>query len=409
MNSAVPFSVDAFRQAFPILARNVHERPLRYLDSAASAQKPEPVIDAMAGAMQHSYANVHRGLHTLANETTAAFEAAREAARQYLGAASTDEIVFTSGGTDAVNLVASSIGQTLSPGDEIVLSVMEHHSNIVPWHFLRARYGAVLRWVGVDAAGALDLAALAAMISKRTRIITITGQSNVLGTRPPIKAIADMAHAVGALVVVDGCQDAVHGPLDVQAMDADFYVLTGHKIYGPTGIGVLYGRKAVLDRMPPYRGGGEMIDQVTEDDVSYAMPPHRFEAGTPPILEAIGLRAALEFVMAQDVAGLRAHETAITAYAHDQVGRLPGARIFGETETKGPVLAFNLGAVHPHDVATILDRAGVAVRAGHHCCQPLMRRLGVSATVRASFAAYTTTDDIDALIEACARANRILG
>ncbi|WOI54619.1 cysteine desulfurase [Parvularcula sp. LCG005] len=404
-----PFDVETFRAQFPIFEREIHGKPLRYLDSAASAQKPTIVIDAMADAMRHSYANVHRGLHTLANETTEAFEGARKTAATYLNAASTDEIIFTMGGTDAVNLVASSLGQDWNEGDEVILSVMEHHSNIVPWHLLRERKGIVLKWLDVDDDGQIDLDAYRALLTHRTRMVSVTGLSNVLGARPPIKEMAAIAHEAGALILVDGCQHAVHGPVDVQDLDVDFYVLTAHKIYGPTGIGVLYGRSNVLASMAPYRGGGEMIDIVEQERVTYADPPHRFEAGTPPIVEAIGFGAALIFVMEQDVAGLTAHEREITDYAMNALRSLNHTHLYGKAKDKGPVVAFNLGKAHPHDVATILDRQGVAIRAGHHCGQPLMKRLGVSATARASFAAYTTKDDIDALVEACTKAHHILG
>lgn len=401
------FDVNAFRAQFPILQREIHGKPLVYLDNAASAQKPQRVIDAMTHTMTHSYANVHRGLHTLSNEATAAFEAARGTARTYLNASSEDEIIFTMGGTDAINLVANSLGQQLRPGDEIILSVMEHHSNIVPWHFLRERHGIVLKWLDVNEDGEIDLATFEQMVTPKTKLVAITGMSNVLGAQPPLKEMAAIAHAQGALLLADGCQHAIHGPVDVQALDVDFYVLTGHKIYGPTGIGILYGRKSVLDGLPPYRGGGEMIDMVSQDQITYNDPPHRFEAGTPPIIEAIGLGAALEWMMEQDIDGLKAHERAITAHAMEAMGA-SNMHLFGRSADKGPVVTFNLGGTHPHDVSTILDRQGVAVRAGHHCCQPLMTRLGVSATARASFAAYNTHEDVDALVAACAKATQIL-
>lgn len=401
------FDVNAFRAQFPILQREIHGKPLVYLDNAASAQKPQRVIDAMTHTMTHSYANVHRGLHTLSNEATAAFEAARGTARTYLNASSEDEIIFTMGGTDAINLVANSLGQQLRPGDEIILSVMEHHSNIVPWHFLRERHGIVLKWLDVNEDGEIDLATFEQMVTPKTKLVAITGMSNVLGAQPPLKEMAAIAHAQGALLLADGCQHAIHGPVDVQALDVDFYVLTGHKIYGPTGIGILYGRKSVLDGLPPYRGGGEMIDMVSQDQITYNDPPHRFEAGTPPIIEAIGLGAALEWMMEQDIDGLKAHERAITAHAMEAM-EASNMHLFGRSADKGPVVTFNLGGTHPHDVSTILDRQGVAVRAGHHCCQPLMTRLGVSATARASFAAYNTHEDVDALVAACAKATQIL-
>ena len=403
------FNVDDIRGQFPILGREVHGKPLVYLDNAASVQKPRAVIDVLSGAMSGQYANVHRGLHTLANETTAAFEGARETTRQYLNAASTDEIIFTMGGTDAVNLVANALGQEeIGEGDEIILSVMEHHSNIVPWHFLRERKGAVLKWLDIDSDGNIDLEAYAAMFTERTKLVAIAHQSNILGAYTPLKEMVRIAHEHGALVLSDGCQAAVHGPQDVQDTDVDFYLFTGHKTYGPTGIGVLYGKKSVLDRLPPYRGGGEMIDIVEQERITYNEPPHRFEAGTPPILEAIGLGAALEWIQAQDIEGLRAHEQALTEHAMEALNSTNFIEVYGAQKGKGPVIAFNLTGIHPHDVSTILDRQGVAVRAGHHCGQPLMKRLGVSATARASFAAYNTHEEVDALLEACRKAHDLL-
>jgi cysteine desulfurase/selenocysteine lyase len=403
------FNVDDIRAQFPILSREVHGKPLCYLDNAASVQKPQAVIDALTAAMSGQYANVHRGLHTLANETTAAFEGARETVRRYLNAASTDEIIFTMGGTDAVNLVANVLGQEeIGEGDEIILTRMEHHSNIVPWHFLRERKGAVLKWLDVDEDGQIDLGLYETLLTERTKIVAVTHQSNVLGAVTPVKEMARMAHMHGALLLADGCQKTVHGPVDVQDLGADFYVFTGHKTYGPTGIGVLYGKKSVLDRLPPYRGGGEMIDIVEEDRVTYNVPPHRFEAGTPPILEAIGLGAALEWLMAQDIEGLQAHERALTEHAMEALRASNFIDLYGAAPDKGPVVAFNLKGIHPHDVSTIVDRQGVAVRAGHHCCQPLMKRLGTSATARASFAAYNTHDDVERLLEACRKAHDLL-
>ena len=402
------FDPAAFRAQFPILSRHVYGKPLCYLDNAASVQKPQAVIGKLHELMTTSYANVHRGLHALSNEATVAYEQARESARAYLGAASPDEIVFTAGGTDGFNLAANAIGQGLSEGDEIVLTVMEHHSNIVPWHFLRERKGVVLRWLDVDEDGNVDLHAYRELLNARTRVVAVTHQSNVLGAYTPLADMAAMAHEVGALFLADGCQATVHGPVDVQALGVDLYVVTGHKLYGPSGIGVLYGRKAVLDALPPFKGGGEMIDRVTTDAVTYNDAPHRFEAGTPPILEAIGLGTALDWVVGQDVEGLRAHEDALTAHAMDLLRGMNDVDVYGDQDGKGPVVSFNLRGAHPHDVATILDRQGVAVRAGHHCCQPLMKRLGVSATARASFAAYNTHDEVEALGEAIGKARALL-
>ena len=407
--TAMSFDPDAFRAQFPILAREVYGHPLAYLDNAASVQKPQAVIDRLTELMSTGYANVHRGLHALSNEATTAYERARESARVYLNAASPDEIVFTMGGTDGFNLVGNALGQQLiGEGDEIILTVMEHHSNIVPWHFLRERRGAKLVWLDVDADGNVDLDAYRAAFTDRTKLVAVTHQSNVLGAYTPLAEMTAIAHEHDVLILADGCQATVHGPVDVRALGADFYVATGHKLYGPSGIGVLYGRKALLDALPPYRGGGEMIDEVTQDFVTYNDAPHRFEAGTPPILEAIGLGAALDWLMGQDIGGLRAHEDALTAYAHEVLGARSDVDLYGAQDGKGPVVAFNLRGAHPHDVATILDRQGIAVRAGHHCCQPLMKRLGVSATARASFAAYNTREEIERLDAALDKAAKLL-
>lgn len=403
-----PFDIAAIRAEFPILKREVHGRPLVYLDNAASAQKPRAVIDAMRGAMEGSYANVHRGLHALANEATAAFESARRSAAAFLNAAHVDEIVFTAGGTDAMNLVANSLGQGLKEGDEIILSVMEHHSNIVPWHFLRERKGVVLKWIDVSDDGEIDLASFKSMLTDRTKLVALTHMSNVLGAATPAKEIARIAHAHGALIFLDGCQGAVHGKVDVQDIGCDFYAMTGHKLYGPTGIGVLYGRCDVLKTMPPFRGGGEMIEVVAQDYVTYNDPPHRFEAGTPPILEAIGLRAALDWMMEIGIDAIAAHEARLSDHAMSELRKLNFVRVFGQASGKAPIIAFNVAGAHPHDASTILDRAGVAVRAGHHCAQPLMRRLGVSATARASFAVYNTHEDVEALLKGLHKTHELL-
>lgn len=403
-----PFDIAAIRAEFPILKREVHGRPLVYLDNAASAQKPRAVIDAMRGAMEGSYANVHRGLHALANEATAAFESARRSAAAFLNAAHVDEIVFTAGGTDAMNLVANSLGQGLKEGDEIILSVMEHHSNIVPWHFLRERKGVVLKWLDVSDDGEIDLASFKSMLTDRTKLVALTHMSNVLGAATPAKEIARIAHAHGALIFLDGCQGAVHGKVDVQDIGCDFYAMTGHKLYGPTGIGVLYGRCDVLKTMPPFRGGGEMIEVVAQDYVTYNEPPHRFEAGTPPILEAIGLRAALDWMMEIGIDAIAAHEARLSDHAMSELRKLNFVRVFGQASGKAPIIAFNVAGAHPHDASTILDRAGVAVRAGHHCAQPLMRRLGVSATARASFAVYNTHEDVEALLKGLHKTHELL-
>ena len=397
------FDPTAARAEFPILSRTINGKPLIYLDNAASAQKPQAVIDALSHAMSHSYANVHRGLHTLANETTQAYERARETVARFLNCATT-EVVFTKGGTEAINLVAASFGLSLKAGDEILVTQMEHHSNIVPWHLLRERKGVVLRFAPVLEDGSLDLEATKALITARTRLVAVTQMSNVLGTINPVAQIVKAAHAAGALVLVDGCQGAVHMAVDVKALDADFYVCTGHKLYGPTGIGILYGKAEALAALPPYQGGGEMIGTVTEERITYADPPMRFEAGTPPILEAIALGAALEWLMGFDREAVAAHEKALYDRA---VERLDGAnwlRILGTTPGKGAILSFTVEGAHAHDIAQILDQQGVAVRAGTHCAEPLMARFGVTSSARASFALYNTVDEADAFVDALVKA-----
>jgi cysteine desulfurase/selenocysteine lyase len=392
------FDPHAARRQFPIFQRRVNGHPLVYLDSAASAQKPKAVIDALANRMATSYANVHRGLHTLANETTEAYEAARRSVARYLNAASAEEIVFTKGGTEAINLVAATLGRSFGEGDEIVLTEMEHHSNIVPWHFMRERQGVALRFARVNDDGSLDLEHLRSLLGPRTRLVALTHMSNVLGTINPVKAVVESAHAVGAPVLVDGCQGAVHAAPDVQDLDCDFYVFTGHKLYGPTGIGVLYGKADRLAALPPYQGGGEMIEQVTCDRVTYAEPPMRFEAGTPPILEAIGLGAAIEWLGQFDRDAVHAHERALYRRVLDQINGANWFTVLGEAEGKGAILTFSVEGAHAHDTAQILDRYGIAVRAGQHCAEPLMRRFNLTSTARASFALYNTEEDADALV-----------
>ena len=399
INVKTAFDVEALRAEFPILSRDAYGKRLVYLDNAASAQKPRAVIDAMTTAMEHSYANVHRGLHLLSNEATAAFEEARKTAARFLNAASEEEIVFTAGGTDAFNLVSYALGvDEIGEGDEIILTLMEHHSNIVPWHLLRERKGAVLKWLDVSEDGEIDLDAYRAMFTDRTKLVAVSHMSNVLGAPTPAKEMAKIAHERGAKILLDGCQAGVHGTVDVRDLDCDFYVMTGHKLYGPTGVGVLYGKRSVLDAMPPFKGGGEMIDTVTTDGVTYNDPPHRFEAGTPPILEAIGLGAALTWMQDKGVEAIAAHEAVLRDHALEELAKLNFVRVYGRAADKAPIIAFTVEGAHPHDVSAILDRTGVAVRAGHHCAQPLMNRLGVTATSRASFAAYNTHDDVEALI-----------
>ncbi|MFL1874082.1 cysteine desulfurase [Hansschlegelia beijingensis] len=404
-SAAAPYDVDRLRADFPALSLKVHGKRLVYLDNGASAQKPVQVLDRMRRAYETEYSNVHRGLHHLANAATEAFEEARERVRSFLNAGSIDQIVFTRSATESINLVANGVGLGgIREGDEIVLSIMEHHSNVVPWHFLRERRGAVLKWVQVREDGSFDLDAFEAALTERTKFVAITQMSNVLGTVVPVKEVCRLAHERGAQVLVDGSQGAVHLAPDVQDIDCDYYVFTGHKVYGPTGIGVLYGKKERLDALAPFNGGGEMIRDVTEELVTYGDPPHRFEAGTPPIVQAIGLGEALEYMRSVGREAIAAHETALRDYAHQRLGAINAVRIFGQAPGKGAIVSFNLEGAHAHDVATVLDRSGVAVRAGTHCAQPLLKRLGVTSTCRASFALYNTTDEIDRLAEALTRA-----
>jgi cysteine desulfurase/selenocysteine lyase len=377
-----PFDIAAIRADFPILSKTVYGKPLVYLDNAASAQKPKAVLDRMIYAYENEYANVHRGLHYMANAATEAFEHARETIRAFINAASTDEII---------------------------LSIMEHHSNIVPWHFLRERYGAVIKWVPVDDVGNFDLDAFEKLVTPRTKIVALTQMSNVLGTVTPVAEIVRIAHAQGAYVMIDGCQGAVHLATDVRALDVDFYCLTGHKLYGPTGIGVLYGKRDLLAKMPPYNGGGEMINLVTTETVTYNEPPHRFEAGTPPIVQAIGLGAALDYMNSVGRDAISAQEHALRDYAMQQLGAMNSIEIIGKARDKGAIVAFSMKGAHAHDVATVIDRAGVAVRAGTHCAQPLLARFGVTSTCRASFAFYNTVEEIDILVAALRKAESMFG
>ena len=403
------YDVETIRTDFPILFREVYGKPLVYLDNGASAQKPRSVLDAIDYAYKMEYANVHRGLHFLSNAATARFENARETVRRFLNAPTVEEIIFTRNLTDAVNLVASSFGMDFKKGDEIVLSIMEHHSNIVPWHFHRERKGCVLKWAPISDSGEFLIDEFEALLTKRTRMVAITHMSNVLGTVVPIKEVVRRAHARGIPVLVDGAQAAVHMPIDVQDLDCDFYAFTGHKTYGPTGIGVLYAKRKHLDAMPPYQGGGDMIESVHTDRITYGVPPHKFEAGTPPIVQAIGLGAALEYMMQVGRDRIAAHEAELKDYAHERLGRLNWLKIHGQAKDKGAIVSFSIDGLHPHDISTIIDRSGVAVRAGHHCAQPLMDRLGVTATCRASFAMYNTKDEIDALAEALIKARDFFG
>jgi cysteine desulfurase/selenocysteine lyase len=400
--------IAAIRKDFPILAEKPYGKPLVYLDNAASAQKPRAVIERMTHVYEHEYANVHRGLHYLANAATDAFEGARESVRKFLNAESVDEICFMRSATEAINAVASSFGLAhIGEGDEIVLSIMEHHSNIVPWHFLRERKGAVLKWVDVNDDGSFSLEKFETALSPRTKIVALTHMSNVLGTVTPMKEIIALAHARGVPVMVDGSQGAVHLDVDVRDLDADFYVFTGHKVYGPTGIGVLYGKRDLLAKLPPFNGGGEMIETVTMENVTYNAPPHRFEAGTPPIVQAVGLGAAVEYMMALGRANIRAHEEALGRYAMERLGEMNSIRLIGTAPDKGAIVAFEMAGAHAHDVATVIDRSGVAVRAGTHCAQPLLKRFGVTSTCRASFALYNTRDEVDALVAALRKAETL--
>ncbi len=404
------FDVQAIRADFPILSREVYGKPLVYLDNAASAQKPKPVLDAMMKCYMEEYSNVHRGLHFLSNAATQAFEDARESVRRFLNAPSAEQVIFTRNATEAINLVAQSFGgMVLKEGDEIVLSILEHHSNIVPWYFHKERKGVVLKWAPIDDDGNFLLDEFEKLLTPRTKIVAITQMSNALGTVVPVSEVIKIAHARGIPVLVDGSQACVHMPVDVQALDADFYVFTGHKTYGPTGIGVLYGRKELLAKMPPYQGGGEMISEVTTDFVTYNDPPHRFEAGTPAIVQAIGLGAALDYMRGIGLDNIAAHEAKLRDRAMARLSEINALRIFGRARNKGAIVSFTMEGAHAHDVATVIDRSGVAVRAGTHCTQPLLQRFGVTATCRASFAMYNTLEEVDVLAEALISARRIFG
>jgi len=408
MPAAASYDIAKIRGDFPILAREVYGKPLVYLDNAASAQKPKAVLDAMQNALGYEYANVHRGLHYLSNTATQNFEDARESVRKFLNAPNVDEIIFTRNATEAINLVAQSFGgMVLGEGDEVVLSIMEHHSNIVPWHFHRERKGVVLKWAPIDEEGNFLMDEFEKLLTPRTKIIAITQMSNALGTMVPVKEIVKLAHARGIPVLVDGSQSSVHMEVDVQAIGCDFFVFTGHKTYGPTGIGVLWAKAEHLNRMPPYQGGGEMIREVSTEGVTYAQAPHRFEAGTPAIAEAIGLGAALEYMLQIGRPAIMAHEADLLAYATERVKEINSIIIHGEAREKGAILSFSMKGAHAHDVATIIDRKGVAVRAGTHCTQPLMARFGVTSTCRASFAMYNTRAEVDAFADSLLAAQRI--
>ena len=402
-----PYDVERIRADFPILYREVYGKPLVYLDNAASAQKPRSVIETMDHLYRFEYANVHRGLHHLSNTATEKYEDAREVTRRFLNAASADELVFTRNATAAISLVADSFGAGIGAGDEIVLSILEHHSNIVPWHFLRERKGAVLKWAPISDTGEFLFEDFERLLSPRTKLVAITQMSNVTGTLVPVRDIVRVAHERGIPVLIDGSQSAVHMGVDVRDLDCDFFVFTGHKTYGPSGIGVLYAKKAHLDAMRPYQGGGNMIDSVHVDRITYTTAPQKFEAGTPAIAEAIGLGAALNYMMQVGRDRIARHEAELRMYAHARLSELPWLKIYGTSPGKGAIVSFTVDGLHAHDVATIIDRSGVAVRAGHHCAQPLMERLGVTAVCRASFAMYNTMAEVDALVDALKRAKEL--
>jgi len=404
------YDVETIRADFPILDQTVHGKPLVYLDNGASAQKPRAVIDAMRGAFEQCYANVHRGAYDFSERTTAAYEAARETVRAFLNAGSEREIIFTKNATEGFNLIAHSFGRgLLKAGDAVVISEMEHHSNIVPWQMLRDEKGIELRVAPITDEGQLRLDALAELLDERVKLVAITHVSNVLGTVTPARKIVDMAHAVGAKVLFDGSQAVMHMPVDVQALDCDFYIFTGHKIYGPTGIGVLYGKEALLDAMPPFLGGGDMIASVTFGKSTWAELPAKFEAGTPPIVEAIGLGAAIRYLDGIGLERVAAHERDLLTYAMQRLAAVDGLRVIGTAPNKTAVISFAMGEAHPHDIATIIDQQGVAVRAGHHCAEPLMHRLGVVGTARASMGMYNTRAEVDALAQALDKVNAIFG
>ena len=397
----IAFDVDAVRRDFPILSREVHGKKLVFLDSAASAQKPRQVLDAERHIYEHEYANVHRGIHYLSQVCTDRMESAREKVRSFLNAASAKEIVFTRNATESINLVAASWGRSfLKEGDEIVISEMEHHSNIIPWQFLRDEKGIVLRVAPVSDEGEFLMDDFAGMLNARTRLVAITHMSNVLGTIVPVRDVVRMAHDAGAKVLLDGAQAVTHIPVDVRDLDCDFYVFSGHKLYGPTGIGVLYAKEALLDAMPPYMGGGEMIRSVTFEKAEWAELPYKFEAGTPAIAQAVGLGAAVDYVTDLGLDAIGAHEADLLTYASQRLSSIDGLRLIGTAPGKASVVSFTMDCAHPHDIGTLVDRAGIAIRVGHHCAQPLMDRLGVAATARASFGLYNTRAEVDALTRA---------
>lgn len=410
MNDMTTFDVEKIRRDFPIFSREVHGKPLTFLDSGASAQKPQVVIDAMEKAYLETYANVHRGVHYLSQVSTELYEGAREIVRAHMNAASVEEIIFTKNATESINLVANAFGwANLKPGDEILLSTLEHHSNIVPWQLIAEKTGAVVRAVPIDAHGEFMLDDYLKMLGPKTKIVAVTHISNAIGTITPVREIIDAAHDAGAVVLIDGSQAAPHMKLDMQALDADFYVFTGHKVFGPTGIGVLYGKAEMLEAMPPFLGGGDMIERVTFAKTTFAKGHSKFEAGTPPIVEAIGLGAAINYVNAIGFDKIGAHEQMLLAYATEQLSQINSLRIIGQAKHKAAIISFTLDDVHPHDIGTIVDRGGVAIRVGHHCAQPLMDHFDVAATARASFALYNNRADVDALVASVRSVQEIFG
>ena len=394
------YNIESVRKDFPILEREVYKHPLVYLDNAATTQKPRCVVEAIAQEYYSVNANVHRGVHYLSQQATDLHEAARETVRQFIHARSTAEVVFTRGTTESLNLVASSYGDAfLKEGDEVIVSVMEHHSDIVPWQLLRDRKGIVIKVIPMDDRGVLDLEAYERLFTDRTRLVCVAHVSNVLGTVNPVKQMAAVAHAHGAHLLVDGAQSVPHFAVDVQDLDCDFLVFSGHKVYGPTGIGVLYGREELLEQMPPYQGGGEMIARVTFEKTTYERLPFKFEAGTPDYVGSHALAVALDYVRALGMDRIHAHERAITDYAMEQMALIPGMHLYGTAPGKDAVVSFNVGNIHPMDLGTLLDRLGIAIRTGHHCAQPLMQRCGVEGMARASFALYSTREEVDALVQ----------
>lgn len=409
-NYAAAFDVARVRADFPILAREVYGRPLVFLDSGASAQKPKAVIDGMAEFLRRDYANIHRGVYYLSQVATERYEATRETVARFLNAASPDEIVFTSNVTEAINLVAASYGRShFTAGDEVVVSHMEHHANIVPWQLLEQQIGIKLRVAPIDDRGQLLLEDYQKLLGPRTKLVAMTHISNVMGTVTPAKEIIRLAHDKGIPVLLDGAQAVVHSSVDVQDLDVDFYAFTGHKLYGPTGVGVLYGKAELLAEMPPYQGGGDMIATVSFDGTTFREPPHRFEAGTPPIAEVIGLGLAIDYVTGFDMETIAAHEHDLLTYTTRQLKEIEGLKIYGEADHKAAIISFTLDGIHAHDLGTLVDRAGIAIRVGHHCAEPLMDRFDIAATARASFAMYNTREDADALVEAVKEAQRFFG